>query len=173
MTQLDAPSAATSSVFQHPPARLRGYTLVRLLEWYETHLCIIDHHDPRGHQVAFDISRFPYLIKLVDPQGAKLKKPLDCAERIRTGEMAEQHFGLPNQDRAETISWLSCVIRTPLNIRKNVCVNIPGDEVYVRQVQKQGAKFKLLFCERMGSSLLVPVTSFRQEKEPKGEILWP
>ena len=83
--------------------------------------------------------------------------------------MSEEHFGGFNVDRAETLSWLSHIITSPINIRKNVCLNIPGDEVYVRQMQKRGAKFKLLFCERMGSGLLVPVTSFRQEKEPKGE----
>jgi hypothetical protein len=157
----------------HPPARLKGYSLALLLEWYESHLCIIEHFDPRGHQVAFTLSRFPYMVKLVDKQGAKVKKPSRAAERIKAGEAGEEHFGGFNPDRAETLSWLPCIINTPLNIRKNVCANIPGDEVYVRQVQKGGAKFKLLFCERMGSGLLVPVTSFRQEKEPKGEIIWP
>jgi hypothetical protein len=172
MTQVKIASAVAVK-FVHPPARLKGYSLAQLLEWYETHLCIIELLDPRGHEVAFDISRFPYLIKLMQKSGDKLKKPLRAAERIKAGELTEQDFGGFNPDRSETLSWLPSVIETPLNIRQNVCVNIPGDEVYVRQVQKQGAKFKLLFCERMGSGLLVPVTSFRQEKEPKGQIIWP
>jgi hypothetical protein len=155
------------------PARLKGHNLAQLLEWFEINLCMVELLDPRGHRVVFDISRFPYMIKLVDKNGQKLKKPRRFAERIRAGELTEQHFGLHNSDRAETLSWLPAVIGTPLNIRKNAYVNIPGNEVYVRQVQRMGAKFKILICERKGGGLLVPVTSFRQEKEPKGQIIWP
>jgi len=172
MTHVNIASPAAPQLV-YPPARLRGYNLAQLLEWFETNLCIIEHLDPRGHQVAFDLSRFAYMIKLVNKQGQKVVKPLRAAERIKAAQLTEQDFGPFNSDRSETLSWLPCVVNTPLNIRQNVCVNIPGDEVYVRQVQKQGAKFKLLFCERMGGGLLVPVTSFRQEKEPKGQIIWP
>jgi hypothetical protein len=157
----------------YPPARLKGYSLAQLLAWYEENVCFTELIDPRGHRVAFDLSRFPYLVKLVNAQGGKVKKPLRVAEKIKAGVLSEIDFGGYNPDRAETLSWFPCVITTPLSIRKNVCQNIPGDEVYVRQVQKRGAKFKLLFCERVGSKLLVPVTSFRQEKEPKGETIWP
>lgn len=48
----------------HPipvPALLKGYSLIQLINWYETNLADIEIFDPRRHQVVFDLSRFAYL----------------------------------------------------------------------------------------------------------------
>jgi len=129
--------------------------------------------DPRNHQVVFDLSRFAYLIKLNNPDGTKLAKPLQKTEAIKAGELAEPDFSIPDRDRAERLSWLPLVVSEPLSIRKSDSKLIPADEVYTRQFAQSGLKFKLLYCTRMGDSLLVPVTSFRHKREPKSELLWP
>jgi len=52
---------------------------------------------------------------------------------------------------------------------------IPGDELYVKELDKTGYRYKVLYCKRVSPTLLVPVTSF-----PRGKIgglaegiLWP
>ena len=168
------PKKATAPPKIHPPAMLKGYSLAQLLEWYEAELCAKKQIDPRGHEVVFDVSRFMYLIKLVDLNGDKVKKPLWHAEELKAGRLTEHDFGSFHPHRAETLSWLPWLISAPLRIRKNTCLHVPGEEVYIREVNpKHRERFKLLYCDRLGPELLVPVTSFRQNKEPKGEILWP
>ena len=155
------------------PALLKNFTLLQLIEWYETNLAAPQIFDPRKHQVVFDLSRFAYLIKLNNPDGTKLAKPLQSTEAIKAGKLTEEDFSEPDRDRAERLSWLPLVIKEPLSIRKNDSNLIPADEVYTKQFAQSGLKFKLLYCTRMGDSLLVPVTSFRHKREPKGELLWP
>src|SRR5260370_467017 len=156
-----------------PPRMLRGLSLVKLVAWYETNLANRDLFDPRGHQVVFDVSRFTYLIKICGINGEKLAKPLEDAEKIRCGDRTEKHYGTYDSFRAETLSWLPVLVESPLSIQKNVSFNIPADEVYVRRFQTKHFKYKVLYCQRMGEQLLVPVTSFRQHHQPKGEIIWP
>jgi hypothetical protein len=169
-----APPAVGAPKFIYPPGTLRNYSLLQLLTWYEANLRAKQHVDPRGHEVVFDLSRFMYLVKLVDLNGEKIQHPLWYTEELKAGRLTEQDFGAFDQHRAETLSWLSWMIANPLRIRKNVCVHVPGEEVYIREVNpNHRERFKLLYCDRVGPQLLVPVTSFRQKKEPKGEILWP
>jgi hypothetical protein len=155
------------------PALLRNRSIIQLIEWYETTLCPPDILDPRKHQVAFDLSRFAYLIKLNNRDGTKLSKPLQSMEDLKSGKLTENDFSEPDWDRAHRLSWLSLTITEPLSIRENDSVLIPADEVYTRQFAQTGFKFKLLYCVRMGESLLVPVTSFRRQHEPRGRLLWP
>jgi hypothetical protein len=166
--------ATQKSASARPPALLKGYTLIQLLSWYEEHLCNKEIIDPRGNQVAFDLTRFCYMVKLVDKQGRKLIKPLWYAQEIKAGRLTEADFGGFHQHRAETLSWLSWLIENPLNIRENVCLHVPGEEVYVKEVNpKHRERYKLLYCDRVGESLLVPVSAFRQKNEPRGKIIWP
>lgn len=162
---------------RHPtviPALLKNHSLAQLIAWYETNLAAIDIFDPREHQVIFDLSRFAYLIKLKNLDGTKLSKPLQAAERIKAGELTEKDFSAPDSDRAERLSWLSITVSEPLSIRKNDRPSIPATDVYAKQFAQSGyLRFKLLYCMRMGESLLVPVTSFRHHREPRGELLWP
>lgn len=155
------------------PALLKNYSLTQLIAWYETNLAAIDIFDPRGHQVVFDLSRFAYLIKLNNLDDTKLSKPLQAVEKIKAGELSEKDFIAPDSDRAERLSWLSLTVSEPLSIRRNDSPFIPADEVYTKQFAQSGYRFKLLYCVRMGESLLVPVTSFRHRREPRGELLWP
>jgi hypothetical protein len=166
--------AISSPKFAYPPAILRNYSLLQLLTWYETNLANKPHIDPQQHSVIFDMSRFCYMIKLVGLDGKKLDHPLWHAEQIKTGNMTDKDFGGFVKHRAETLSWLPWIIANPLSIRKNTCLHVPGELVYVRQVHPKGKeRFKLLYCDRVGSETLVPVSSFRVKREPTGEIIWP
>jgi hypothetical protein len=155
------------------PALLKNYSLTQLIAWYEANLAAIDVLDPRGHQVVFDLSRFAYLIKLTNLDGTKLSKPLQVVEKIKAGELSDKDFRPPDLDRAERLSWLPITVSEPLSIRKNDSRSIPATDVYTKQFAQSGyLRFKLLYCMRMGESLLVPVTSFRRHREPQGELLW-
>jgi hypothetical protein len=155
-----------------PPRMLQNFSLLKLVEWYGINLAKQTLVDPRGHKVAFDLSRFPYLIKLCAVDGSKLPKPLQCVSDIQCGKCSEKDFGSFDKFRAETLSWLPLTITEPTTIRKNASANIPADEVYVRRFAMEDFKIKVLYCKRKSSGLLVPVTSFRQHHEPKGEIIW-
>jgi len=155
------------------PSRLRGLTLAQLLDWYLINLRGVELLDPQGNEIVFDKSRFPYLIKLTRTSGQKLAKPLRKAERIEQDEVDERDFGDYDPDRAETLSWLPDVVRNPKNIRRNTSHKIPADVVYVKEYQISGRRFKLLYCNWIGASALVPITSFRVKREPDGDVLWP
>jgi hypothetical protein len=154
------------------PALLRNYSLLDLIDWYESNLCGVDLLDPRNHMVAFDLSRLAYLIKLNNSDGTKLAKPLQAMKDIKSGIRSQSDFSGPLLERSERLSWLELTIKEPCRIRKNDSLVIPADDVYIREFAKSGYRFKVLYCKRMSDTLLVPVTSFREKHEPKGEILW-
>jgi hypothetical protein len=160
---------------ERPPAKVLTANLVELLAWYEENLCAATLTDPRGHTVRFDVARFVYMIKLRSQKGGKLRKPGRIAAKIKGGELANEHFGGFDPERARTLSWIPAVIMRPTLIASNKNLLIPGDELYVKEFDKSGYRYKVLYCMRVSRTMLVPVTSF-----PRGKIgalgaspLWP
>jgi hypothetical protein len=147
-------------VVEAPPPKLLVSDLAELLTWYEENLCRVTLRDPRGHQVRFDISRFAYMIKLRSKEGKKLAKPRRIAERIKKHELANQDLGGFDVERAQTLPWIPAIITRPTLIATNKNLLIPGDELYVKEFEKRGYRYKVLYCKRVSESLLVPVTSF-------------
>ena len=159
---------------ERPPLKLMISELRELLGWYEKNLCGVKLIDPRGHQVKFEAGRFAYMIKLRNQSGEKIKKPARVAERIRIGDLTNKDFGGFDAERAQTLSWISAIVLRPTLIATNNNPVIPGDELYVKEFDKGGYKYKVLYCKRVGPSLLVPVTSFPRTKigSLRGSTLW-
>ena len=158
-----------------PPERLFISDLGELLHWYERNLCGEVIRDPRGHRVKFDAERFPYLIKLRNKSGGKLKKPLKAVEKIRRGALSNKDFGGFEPERAQTLPWLLPTITRPTFILKNQHLFIPGDELYAKEFDKEGYRYKILVCRRVSDRLLVPITSFPRTKlrTHASALLWP
>jgi len=158
-----------------PPERIHIFELKELLEWYEQTLCGNVLIDPRNDRVRFESERLPYLIKLKQLNGADLRKPKKEVEHIRAGRKTRKDYGEPDQHRASTLSWLTATITRPTMIVRNYHPNVPGDEIYVKEFEKSGARFKELVVLRF-RTVLVPVTSFNVDV-PKirceDDILWP
>lgn len=160
---------------ERPPLKLQIHGLAGLLAWYEKNLCGCTLRDPRGHEVKFDIGRFAYMIKLKTLSGKKVRKPSKIAERIKSGKMTNADFGGFDEERAATLSWIPSIILRPTFIATNKNLLIPGDELYLKELDKSGYKYKVLYCKRVSDRLLVPVTSFPRSKIGglAGGILWP
>jgi hypothetical protein len=160
---------------EKPPPKLLISELDDLLEWYEINLCTRTLNDPRGHQVRFDVGRFAYMIKLRTTKGTKVKKPRRIAEGIKSGKYTNTDFGGFDAERAQTLSWIPAVVLRPTLIATNKNLLIPGDELYVKEFDKSGYRYKVLYCKRVSNRLLVPVTSFPRSKIGGLEncILWP
>jgi hypothetical protein len=160
---------------ERPPLKLQIYDLAALLAWYEEYLCANTLKDPRGHLVKFETGRFAYMIKLRNKDGTKIKKPSKIAEKIRQGMLKNEDFGGFDAERAQTLSWIPSIVLRPTLIATNKNLIIPGDELYIKEWDKTGYKYKVLYCRRMSSNLLVPVTSFPRERigRLEGGILWP
>ena len=128
----------------------------------------------RGDRVRFECERLPYLIKLSNLDGTSLRKPKREIEHIREGRKTRSDYGHPDPDRASTLSWLEPTILRPTMIIKNKHRHIPGDEVYVKEFEKNGARFKEVVVLRF-RTVLVPVTSFLVNKpriDDPEDILW-
>src|SRR5271169_3335351 len=145
---------------ERPPLALNVSSLMELMEWFEKNLCAAVLKDPRGHEVRFDLSRFAYMIKLRNSEGTKINKPLRIAEKIKRGELSNHDFGGFDPERARTLSWIPSIVMRPTLIATNKNLIIPGDELYVKELDKTGYRYKVLYCRRVSSKLLVPVTSF-------------
>jgi hypothetical protein len=115
------------------------------------------------------------MIKLRNKDRTKIRKPSKIAEKIKKGELKNEDFGGFDAERAQTLSWISSIVLRPTLIATNKNLIIPGDELYVKEFDKSGYKYKVLYCRRVSSHLLVPVTSFPREKIGglEGGILWP
>jgi hypothetical protein len=160
---------------EKPPGKLLISELVELLGWYEENLCNKTLIDPRGHRVIFDVGRFAYMIKLRAESGTKVKKPLKTAQEIKAGRLTNADFGGFDVERAQTLAWVPSVILRPTLIATNKNLLIPGDELYVKEFDKSGYRYKVLYCRRVSPTLLVPVTSFPRSRVGGLEncILWP
>ena len=163
------------SVVEAPPPKLLVSELAELLAWYEENLCSVTLRDPRGHHVRFDTSRFAYMIKLRSKEGKKLAKPLRIAEKIKRNELSNQDLGGFDVERAQTLPWIPPIITRPTLIATNKNLLIPGDELYVKEFEKLGYRYKVLYCKRVSESLLIPITSFPRTKigALSQSILWP
>lgn len=115
------------------------------------------------------------MIKLRSKAGNKLKKPSKVAEQIRAGKFANSDFGGFDPERAATLPWIPMIILRPTLIATNRNLLIPGDELYVKELDKTGYRYKVLYCKRVSANLLVPVTSFPRSKIGglAEAILWP
>ena len=160
---------------ERPPPKLAISEPAELLEWFEENLCEPTLKDPRGHRVAFDIGRFPYMVKLLDKEGTKLKKPMRAAAAIKRGELTRHDFGGMDAERAQTLSWIPATVLRPTFIARNNTLSVPGDELYIKEFDKPGYRYKVLICKRMSGGLLVPVTSYPREKIGRltDYLLWP
>ncbi|MGD0007126.1 MAG: hypothetical protein ABSE93_01075 [Terriglobia bacterium] len=160
---------------ERPPLKLMISDLAQLLDWFEKNLCDPCLKDPRGHQVVFDCSRFAYMIKLVSLRGGKVTKPSRVADKIRCGKMSNSDFGGFSAERAQTLSWIPSIILRPTIIARNKSLLVPGDELYAKEFDKEGYRYKVLYCKRMSPNLLVPISSFPREKLGglRADILWP
>ncbi len=160
---------------ERPPLKLLISDLAKLLDWFEKNLCNPCLKDPRGHQVKFDCSRFAYMIKLVSSTGGKVAKPLKIADKIRAGKRSNADFGGFDAERAQTLSWIPSIILRPTIIARNKSLLVPGDELYVKEFDKAGYKYKVLYCKRMSPNLLIPISSFPREKlgALNSDIIWP
>jgi hypothetical protein len=160
---------------ESPPPRLQTSDLAQVLAWYEQNLCACTFRDPRGHEVRFDTGRFAYMIKLRTKAGNKVKKPLKTAEKIKAGQLRNSDFGDFDRERAATLSWIPMIIVRPTLIATNRSLLIPGDELYVKELDKTGYRYKILYCKRVSGTLLVPVTSFPRSRVGglQEGILWP
>jgi hypothetical protein len=156
-----------------PPSKLLITDLAELLKWFEENLCGKCFRDPRGHEVRFDCSRFPYMIKLVNTHGQKLNKPAKIVERIKAGKLGNADFGGYSVERAHTLCWIPATILRPTYIARNKSLVVPGQELYVKEFEKRGYKYKVLHCIRVSDRLLVPVSSFPRSKLGSLEIIWP
>jgi hypothetical protein len=160
---------------ESPPLKLQTFDLAELLAWYEQNLCACTLKDPRGHEVRFDTCRFAYMIKLRSKTGKKVKKPSKTAEQIRARKLGNCDFGGFDAERAATLPWIPMIILRPTLIATNKNLLIPGDELYVKELDKAGYRYKVLYCRRVSATLLVPVTSFPRSKigNLAEGILWP
>lgn len=160
---------------ERPPPKLQTLDLAELLAWYERNLCACTFRDPRGREVRFDAGRFAYMIKLRSKAGSKVKKPAKIAQQIKVGKLGNCDFGGFDAERAATLSWIPMVILRPTLIATNRNLLIPGDELYVKELDKTGYRYKVLYCKRVSGTLLVPVTSFPRSRLGGLEegILWP
>jgi hypothetical protein len=115
------------------------------------------------------------MVKLKSLRGGKVSKPGKVVEKIRCGKMTNKDFGGFDAERAQTLSWIPSIILRPTVIARNKSLLVPGEELYVKQFDKQGYRYKVLYCKRMSPNLLVPVSSFPREKLGGYglEILWP
>lgn len=159
---------------ERPPDRIHIFDLKELLEWYEATLCSSLLVDPRRDCVRFETERLPYLIKLCNPDGSGLRKPKREIEHIRSGRKTRKDYGSPDPDRASTLSWMHATITRPTMIVRNKHPHIPGDEVYIKEFEKSGARFKEVVVLRF-RTVLVPVTSFLVYKariDGPNDILW-
>jgi len=164
-----------TNMAESPPQKIQTSDLAQLLAWYERNLCACTLKDPRGHAVRFDAGRFAYMIKLRSKAGSKVKKPAKIAQQIKAGKLGNYDFGGFDPERAATLSWIPMVILRPTLIATNRNLLIPGDELYVKELDKAGYRYKVLYCRRVSANLLVPVTSFPRSKigSLAQGILWP
>jgi len=67
------------------------------------------------------------------------------------------------------------MVLRPTIIATNPHLFVPGEELYVKEFEKPGYRYKVLVCKRVGPRLLVPVSSFPRGKLKllKENILWP
>jgi hypothetical protein len=163
-----------------PPAKLWKPDLQDILEWYEQHLCGMDLFDPRGIRVRFAPERFPHLIKLLDASsGQEVRKPQKEVEAIRQGLKRNADFGGYDVERAKTLPWIPLVVAEPSSILEVAEPSLwakPGDTLLVKEFEKHGYRKKVLVCRRVGSGLLVPITSHPLDKDRFGKsykIVWP
>ena len=158
-----------------PPSRVYIFELKDLLAWYEANLCAKLFVDPRKDCVRFECERLPYLIKLCNLDGSSLRKPKREIEHIRSGRKTRKDYGAPDPERASTLSWMESTITAPSMVVRNRHPNIPGDEVYIKEFEKSGARFKEVVVLRF-KTVLVPVTSFLVNKpriDGPDDVLWP
>jgi hypothetical protein len=160
---------------ERPPLKLLISDLSELLDWFESNLCNPCLKDPRGHQVKFDCSRFAYMIKLLNAGGEKVTKPARIADKIRNGKLSNADFSGFNGERAQTLSWIPSMILRPTLIARNKSLLVPGEELYIKEFDKDGYRYKVLYCKRMSPNLLVPISSFPREKLGglDSDVLWP
>jgi len=160
---------------ERPPPKLQTLDLAELLAWYERNLCACTLRDPRGHEVRFDIGRFAYMIKLKSKTGNKVRKPSKTAEQIKAGRLGKCEFGGFDEERAATLSWIPMTILRPTLIATNKNQLIPGDGLYVKELDKPGYRYKVLYCKRISATLLLPVTSFPRSRigSLAEGVLWP
>jgi hypothetical protein len=152
-----------------PPGRLWHQELCDLLGWYEENLCHADLIDPRGHRVIFSLERFPHCIKLLKNGSLdEVSKPQKVAIAIREGRAKNADFGGFDHERAETLTWIPEIIRSPTKILEVVERTIwekPGDTLYVKRFNKRGYPYKVLVCRKVGNQLLAPVTSHPRDHD--------
>jgi hypothetical protein len=163
-----------------PPHKLWKPQLKDILAWYEENLCELELFDPRGKMVKFSPERFPHLIKLMDAEsGQEVRRPQNVIEAIRSGEKCNDDFGGFDDERAKTLPWIPIVVKEPSQILEVVEPTLwekPGDTLIVKEFEKQGYRNKVLVCRRVGSGLLVPITSHPSDKKGFGKSykkVWP
>jgi hypothetical protein len=173
------PDTHKKSVIEAPPGKIWLHDLREMLAWYCQNLCSVDLRDPRGHRVLFAPERFPHLIKLRQKDSSKgVNKPKKVVEQIRYGIKSNDDFGGYEAHRAQTLSWLPPIIQRPtaiIEVTRLFKEEKPGDTLYIKQFDKDGYKFKILVCRRVGESVLVPITCHPRTDNRFGEgykIVW-
>lgn len=151
---------------EYPPGRLWLHELREMLAWFENNLCENAIRDPRDHFVKFSPERFPHLIKLSKKNSDKLvRQPQKLVQAIRSGKKTNADFGGYDEERSQTLTWITPTILRPTKILELIAqplVGDPkaGDTLYVKEFERGGEKykFKVLVCKRVGTRLLIPVT---------------
>lgn len=163
-----------------PPRKLWKPELRDILEWYEENLCKADLVDPRGMRVRFAAERFPHLVKLLDPISKReVRRPQNVVEAIRSGVKGNADFGGYDTERAKTLPWIPLLVTEPSQILEVIEPTLwekPGDTLIVKEFDKEGYRRKVLVCRKVGSGLLVPITSHPSDKKGFGKSyrqVWP
>jgi hypothetical protein len=152
---------------KHPPYNALGVA-ESLLRYCEDLLPLSPLIDPRGKPLSVVKGNFSKLIDLKHKQLSKEELPASrIIECIENGTFDPDQYRILDLSRIRTLFWLPEVIGDPDAIYKNGHKIIPGDEVYVRIYDKQGARAKLVFTldirRKRHIIRTVPITSFLTE----------
>lgn len=162
-------------VVTKPPENLAFGSLAELYEQFHSLLVGKDFRCPRGIPVMITTHHFFHLVKLQKNSETRfiveVEEPLIKATKEGFGEYSI------DQSRAERLSWVPEILTEPHEVWE-FDEKKTADEIFLREYDKSGSRFRAALLKRDGSHLrlitCMPVRARKAERlRQTGTKLWP